>query len=327
MQAYGGRNARPAYSLFIKCAACGFSYSTNFSGESDVRRSVFLYIVLLFWYAVSDTRAKATRDTLKGGKMLNINALTKTYSGNHSPSVDNLTLTVGEGEIYGFIGPNGAGKSTTIKCITGIVGFESGSVTVCGVNLKDDPLEAKKLIGYVSDDHILYEGLTGTEFVNFICDVFDVSSAEREERLERYLDLFDLRDAIGKQIKSYSHGMKQKLNIIGALIHEPKVWILDEPMTGLDPKSAYHLKNLMREHASKGNCVFFSSHVLDVVEKICDRVGIIDGGKLVADCTLAELRAGGLDNSLEELFLKITDAPIAAEGEAPDAEGGAPEMK
>ena len=121
--------------------------------------------------------------------------------------------------------------------------------------------------------------------------------------------------------------MKQKLNIIGALIHEPKVWILDEPMTGLDPKSAYHLKNLMREHASKGNCVFFSSHVLDVVEKICDRVGIIDGGKLVADCTLAELRAGGLDNSLEELFLKITDAPIAAEGEAPDAEGDAPEVK
>ena len=160
------------------------------------------------------------------------------------------------------------------------------------------------------------------EFVNFICDVFDVPSALREERLDKYLDLFSLRDAIGKQIKSYSHGMKQKLNIIGALIHEPKVWILDEPMTGLDPKSSYNLKKLMREHADKGNCVFFSSHVLDVVEKVCDKVGIIDAGRLVADCTLAELKAQGLDSSLEELFLKITDGTASGERE-PDEESAA----
>ena len=239
--------------------------------------------------------------------MLDIYKLTKTYSGNPAPSVDDLTLSVGEGEIYGFIGPNGAGKSTTIKCITGIVGFESGSVTVCGTPLKDDPIAAKRLIGYVSDDHVLYEGLTGREFVNFVCDVFDVPSAVREERLERYLDLFSLRDAMGKQIKTYSHGMKQKLNIIGSLVHEPKIWILDEPMTGLDPKSSFELKRLMREHADKGNCVFFSSHVLDVVEKVCDRVGIIDGGRLLADCTLSELKTTGLNESLEELFLKLTD--------------------
>ena len=251
--------------------------------------------------------------------MLNINGLTKTYTGNPHPSVDSLSLNVGEGEIYGFIGPNGAGKSTTIKCITGIVGFESGSVTVCGMDLRDDPIAAKRLIGYVSDDHVLYEGLTGLEFVNFMCDVFDVPSSLRRERLEKYLDLFALRDAIGQQIKSYSHGMKQKLNIIGALIHEPKVWILDEPMTGLDPKSSYNLKKLMREHADKGNCVFFSSHVLDVVEKVCDRVGIIDSGKLVADCTISELKTHGLDESLEELFLKITDGE-GAEASA-DARG------
>ncbi len=239
--------------------------------------------------------------------MLDISNLTKTYSGNPRPSVDNLSLSVREGEIYGFIGPNGAGKSTTIKCMTGIVGFESGSVTVCGADLKSDPLAAKRQIGYVSDDHMLYEGLTGREFVNFVCDVFDVPEALRRERLEKYLELFSLGDAIGKQIKTYSHGMKQKLNIIGALIHEPKVWILDEPMTGLDPKSSFHLKKLMREHADKGNCVFFSSHVLDVVEKVCDRVGIIDGGRLLADCTMAQLRTTGLDESLEELFLKLTD--------------------
>ena len=178
---------------------------------------------------------------------------------------------------------------------------------MCGTPLKDDPIAAKRLIGYVSDDHVLYEGLTGREFVNFVCDVFDVPSAVREERLERYLDLFSLRDAMGKQIKTYSHGMKQKLNIIGSLVHEPKIWILDEPMTGLDPKSSFELKRLMREHADKGNCVFFSSHVLDVVEKVCDRVGIIDGGRLLADCTLSELKTTGLNESLEELFLKLTD--------------------
>lgn len=239
--------------------------------------------------------------------MLSVNNLTKTYSGSSKPSVENLTFKVADGEIFGFIGPNGAGKSTTIKCIASIINFKEGSISVDGISLKEQPKEVKKLIGYVSDDHVLYEGLTGIEYINFICDVFNISSSEREERLNKYLAMFALQDAIKNQISSYSHGMKQKLNIIGALIHEPKLWILDEPMTGLDPKSAYNLKILMREHADKGNSVFFSSHVLEVVEKICDRIGIIDDGHLITTCTIAELKERNRDSSLEELFLKLTD--------------------
>ena len=240
--------------------------------------------------------------------MLEIRNLTKTYGGNRKPSVDNLTLTVGDGEIFGFIGPNGAGKSTTIKSITGIIDFEDGSISLDGIDIKQNPIEAKKILGYVSDDHVLYEGLTGVEYINFICDVFDVPTAQRQERLAKYSALFSLEDAVKKQISTYSHGMKQKLNIIGALIHEPKLWILDEPMTGLDPRSAYNLKQLMREHADKGNSVFFSSHVLEVVEKVCDRVGIIDDGHLIATCRIDELKEKNKDKSLEELFLKLTDA-------------------
>ncbi len=239
--------------------------------------------------------------------MLQIRNLTKTYGGNAKPSVDNLTLTVGDGEIFGFIGPNGAGKSTTIKSITGIIDFEDGSVCLDGIDIKQNPIEAKKILGYVSDDHVMYEGLTGVEYINFICDVFDVPTAQRQERLEKYAELFSLQDAVKKQISTYSHGMKQKLNIIGALIHEPKLWVLDEPMTGLDPRSAYNLKQLMREHADKGNSVFFSSHVLEVVEKVCDRVGIIDDGHLITCCKIDELKERNKDKSLEELFLKLTD--------------------
>lgn len=243
--------------------------------------------------------------------MLQIENLTKTYAGNQKPSVDNLSLTVSDGEIFGFIGPNGAGKSTTIKCITGIIGFEQGRVLIDGIDLKSSPLEAKRLIGYVSDDHVLYEGLTGVEYINFICDVFDVPTSQRQERLDKYCELFALTDSVKKQISTYSHGMKQKLNIIGALIHEPKIWILDEPMTGLDPRSAYNLKQLMREHADKGNSVFFSSHVLEVVEKVCDRIGIIDEGHLIACCRIDELKERNKDKSLEDLFLRLTDNSAA----------------
>ncbi len=239
--------------------------------------------------------------------MLEINNLTKTYGNNARASVDNLSLKVNSGEIFGFIGPNGAGKSTTIKCITGIIDFEYGNVQISGIDLKSNPIEAKKHIGYVSDDHVLYEGLTGEEYVNFICDVFDVPVAQRKEELAEYAELFSLQDALKKQISTYSHGMKQKLNIIGALIHEPEIWILDEPMTGLDPRSAYNLKKLMREHADKGNLVFFSSHVLEVVEKVCDRVGIIEDGKLITCCEIDLLKERNKDKSLEELFLKLTD--------------------
>jgi len=239
--------------------------------------------------------------------MFQINNLTKIYAGSSKPSVENLSLEINDGEIFGFIGPNGAGKSTTIKCITSIIGFNEGSVVLDGVSLKENPNAVKSQIGYVSDDHVLYEGLTGIEYINFICDVFNVPSALREERLNKYLEMFSLDQAVKNQISSYSHGMKQKLNIIGALIQEPKVWILDEPMTGLDPKSAYNLKTLMREHADKGNCVFFSSHVLDVVEKICDRIGIIDDGHLITTCTISQLKDRNRDSSLEELFLKLTE--------------------
>lgn len=239
--------------------------------------------------------------------MLKIENLSKTYAGATKPSVENISFEVKEGEIFGFIGPNGAGKSTTIKCMSGIISMSEGDVYIDGKSMRNDPIAAKRNIGYVNDDHALYEGLTGAEYINFISDVFGVSSAERERRLERYLKLFALEDVVSKQISTYSHGMKQKLNIIGALIHEPKVWILDEPMTGLDPKSAYNLKQLMREHAQKGNCVFFSSHVLEVVEKLCDKIGIIDGGHLITMCTMEELKQRNMDKSLEELFLKLTD--------------------
>ena len=189
--------------------------------------------------------------------MLQIENLTKTYAGNQKPSVDNLSLTVNDGEIFGFIGPNGAGKSTTIKSITGIISFEEGRVLIDGIDLKTAPLEAKKHIGYVSDDHVLYEGLTGVEYVNFICDVFQVPSAQRQERLDKYCELFALTDSVKKQISTYSHGMKQKLNIIGALIHEPKIWILDEPMTGLDPRIRIQPQTTHARACGQGKqCVF-----------------------------------------------------------------------
>lgn len=238
--------------------------------------------------------------------MLTISNLTKSYSGNVTPAVNNLSLTVNPGEIFGFIGPNGAGKSTTIKCITGILSFEDGSIQIDGIDLKSAPIETKRQIGYVSDEHVTFERLTGAEYLNFMANVFDVTEADRKERLDRYLELFDLKSAINDQIKSYSHGMKQKLSVIGALVHEPKLWILDEPLTGLDPKSAFTLKKLMREYADAGNSVFFSSHVLDVVEKVCDKVGIIDGGNLITVCSVPELHESGLSKSLEDLFLQIT---------------------
>ena len=235
--------------------------------------------------------------------MLEISNLTKTYKGSDKPAVNHISFNVNEGEIFGFIGPNGAGKSTTIKCICGILGFDGGHIMLDGKDIKQ--LDSKKQIGYVSDNHVLFENLTGLEFINFMCDVYEVDSSLRAKRLDKYLALFNLADKIKSPIKSYSHGMKQKINIIGALIHEPKLWVLDEPLTGLDPTSAYELKKLMREHANKGNIVFFSSHVLDVVEKVCDKVGIIDDGNLVMTSSVEDVRRSK-NPSLEDLFIKIT---------------------
>lgn len=230
--------------------------------------------------------------------------MTKWYQANQTPAVENLSLEVKPGEIFGFLGPNGAGKSTTIKMVSGILTPNQGSITVCGVDMVRDPVEAKRNIGYVSDNHSVYERLTGLEYLNFMADIYGISAEERKRRIEQYLTVFELTDAARRQIKSYSHGMKQKICIAGALVHSPKLWILDEPMTGLDPQSAFHLKTMMREHCEQGNTVFFSSHVLDVVERVCDRIGIIDKGRLVAVGTIDELRAQG--STLEQFFLNLT---------------------
>lgn len=238
--------------------------------------------------------------------MLKINGLTKIYGLSDVKAVDNLSLEVESGEIFGFIGPNGAGKSTTIKCVTGITGFNAGTIEVNGFDVRKNPIEAKRSIGYVSDSHVVYDQLTGAEYVDFMSSIYGVADKESyKSRLENYIDVFGLKDAFNEPIKSYSHGMQQKINVIGAIIHNPPLLILDEPLTGLDPQSAYELKEMMKEHCKNGGTVFFSSHVLDVVEKICDRVGIISEGKLRSVGTVDELRENGVA-SLESYFLSVT---------------------
>lgn len=238
--------------------------------------------------------------------MLKISHLSKTYNKGSVKAVDDLSLELRPGEIFGFLGPNGAGKTTTIKAITGILNFEEGSVEVCGIDMSKRSVEAKKQIGYVTDNETVYDKLTGKEYVDFLADVYGVDVKTRKERVERLLELFHLADAFTSPIKSYSHGMKQKINVIGSLVHDPKLWILDEPMTGLDPQSAYELKELMRERCNAGNTVFFSTHVLEVAEKLCDRVGIISGGKLVLCGSMDEIKKHADDGSLEDIFLSVT---------------------
>ena len=251
--------------------------------------------------------------------MIEINGLSKSYKGSGRLALDSLSLTVNDGEIFGFLGPNGAGKSTAIKCMTGILSFTQGTVKICGVDMNVDPVGAKKKIGYVPDEHLLYEGLTGRQYVNFISDIFGVDKSRREELTKKYADEFGLSDRLDETISNYSHGMKQKIAVIAALVHEPDVFILDEPMLGLDPKSAYVLKKTMREYADNGKTVFFSSHILEVVEKICDRVAIIDGGKLIAVCDIQELKEKRSDMSLEQLFLTLTGGEDAFKVEEPIA--------
>lgn len=235
--------------------------------------------------------------------MLKIENFTKVYANSKVKAVDNLTLKLKKGEVFGFLGANGSGKSTTIKCLTGILPISEGKITICGHDIEKDPINAKKFIGYVPDNHAVFERLTGREYVNHIANLYNVNHKVREERIDKYLKLFQLEHAFDSQIKSYSHGMKQKITVIAALVHSPKLWVLDEPLTGLDPQSAYQLKQAMRKHAEEGNTVFFSSHILDVVEKICDRVAIIKKGTLQGVFDLAELRDKG--ESLEELFMNI----------------------
>lgn len=240
--------------------------------------------------------------------MIEIRNVSKSYDKGEIKAVDNLNLDIRDGEIFGFLGPNGAGKTTTIKMITGILNSDSGSIEINGRDIKKDSIEAKMQFGYVPDNPDMYNKLRGIEYLNFMADVYEVPGNIRKERIELLLKRFDLYDAVNDMIQSYSHGMKQKIVVIGALIHNPSVWILDEPMTGLDPKSSFTLKEMMREHTQQGKSVFFSTHVLEVAEKLCDRIGIINKGKLTFCGTMDEIREYAKGNeSLENIFLEMTE--------------------
>ena len=232
--------------------------------------------------------------------MLNIEHLTKTYG--EKKAVDDLSLHIAPGEIYGFIGHNGAGKTTTIKACCGILQSDSGEVYIDGVSVKENPIAAKAKLAYIPDNPDLYEFMTGIQFLNFIGDVFGVSAEDRQARIRKYADLFELTNDLAQPISAYSHGMKQKLAVISALLHDPKLLIMDEPFVGLDPKASHILKELMRELCKNGGAIFFSTHVLEVAEKLCDKVAIIKGGKLIKSGTMDEVKG---DASLENVFLEL----------------------
>lgn len=239
--------------------------------------------------------------------MIELSNLSKSYNGKVK-AVDNLNLRINEGEIFGFLGPNGAGKTTTIKMITGIIDRDGGSIKINGIDNSEKPLEAKKQFAYVPDSPDMFLRLKGIEYLNFMADIYDVSKENRKDKIEKLAERFEMTNALGDQIQSYSHGMRQKIVIMGALVHNPKVWILDEPLTGLDPKSSYILKEMMREQANSGKTVFFSTHVLDVAEKVCDRVAIINKGKILFCGKIEEMRNHFKSNeSLEKMFLELTE--------------------
>lgn len=232
--------------------------------------------------------------------MLNINHLTKTYG--EKKAVDDLSLHIAAGELYGFIGHNGAGKTTTLRSVAGILQFDSGEITVGGVSVKADPIACKRQIAYIPDNPDLYEFMTGTQYLNFIADIFGVDADSANARAAHYAELFELTADLSQPISAYSHGMKQKLAIISAWLHEPKLIIMDEPFVGLDPKASHLLKGMMREVCDQGGAIFFSTHVLEVAEKLCDKVAIIKGGRLIRAGTMDEVRG---DDSLEEAFLEL----------------------
>ena len=232
--------------------------------------------------------------------MLNIQHLTKTYG--EKKAVDDLSLRIAPGEIYGFIGHNGAGKTTTLKAVAGILPFDQGEITVGGLSMKADPLICKRQMAYIPDNPDLYEFMTGIQFLNFIADIFAVPADVRQERIREYAGRFELTGDRGQPIAAYSHGMKQKLAIISAWLHQPKLILMDEPFVGLDPKAAHLLKGMMRELCGEGGAIFFSTHVLEVAEKLCDKVAIIKGGRLIRSGTMEEVKG---DDSLEEVFLEL----------------------
>ena len=255
--------------------------------------------------------------------MIQYSGVCKTYANAGKRAVDNLTWTVPDGAITGFFGPNGAGKSTTLKMTTGILAPDEGSIVLDGRDIKTDAIEAKRNMGFVSDDPDKFLRLKGVEFLSFMADIYGVGQTDRERRIADLAERFEMNDALGSAISEYSHGMRQKLQIMGALVHEPRIWILDEPLTGLDPKSAYELKLMMREHADRGATVLFSTHVLEVAENLCDMVGIIDHGHLMFDGTLDALKAEHPGQTLEQIFLTMTgvmtEAEAAIEGGEIDA--------
>ena len=235
--------------------------------------------------------------------MLNIQHFTKTYG--EKKAVDDLSLHIAQGEIYGFIGHNGAGKTTTLKAAVGILQFDAGEITIGGHSIQTEPLACKRLLAYIPDNPDLYDFMSGIQYLNFIADIFGIPAAERWARIEPYADAFELTGDLGQPISAYSHGMKQKLAIIAAWIHDPKLIIMDEPFVGLDPKAAHLLKGMMRELCDVGGAIFFSTHVLEVAEKLCDKVAIIKGGRLIRSGTMEEVKG---DDSLEDVFLELEDA-------------------
>ncbi len=237
--------------------------------------------------------------------MIEIENVTKTYN-NSVRAVDQLNLTVNNGEIVGFIGPNGAGKTTTLKMLTGILKPDSGSIVIDGYDMSKEPLKAKQVIGYIADSPDMFLRLKGIEFMNLISDIYKVPTEVRKERIKTFATRFDLADVLDEPMQNYSHGMRQKIMVAAALVHDPAVWILDEPLTGLDPKSAYALKTMMREHADAGNSVLFSTHVLEVAEKLCDKVIIINHGHTLFYGTLDQLTSQYPDMDLEKIFLEMT---------------------
>lgn len=232
--------------------------------------------------------------------MLKITHLTKTFG--EKTAVDDLSLEIAPGEIYGFIGHNGAGKTTTLKSVVGIQQFDAGEITIGGISLKKDPLACKRQLAYIPDNPDLYDFMTGIKYLNFIADIFGVSASDRQERIRNYADLFELTDDLSQPIAAYSHGMKQKLAILSAWLHAPKLIIMDEPFVGLDPKASHLLKGMMREVCDGGGAIFFSTHVLEVAEKLCDKVAIIKAGKLIRSGTMEEVKG---DDSLEDVFLEL----------------------
>ena len=235
--------------------------------------------------------------------MLHINHLTKTYG--EKKAVDDLSLHIRPGEIYGFIGHNGAGKTTTIKSVCGILKFDSGEIQIDGTSIRENPLACKQKLAYIPDNPDLYDFMSGIQFLNFVADIFGVSAQDRRSRIAQYADAFGLTEDLAQPISAYSHGMKQKLAVISALIHEPKLMILDEPFVGLDPKASHTLKEIMRDLCSRGGAIFFSTHVLEVAEKLCDKIAIIQGGRLIRSGTMEEVKG---DDSLEEVFLELEGA-------------------